>query len=142
MLKALISIIKFSDKKSEFELFLFAEVLIANRDILKESETFVLTLQKDIIKDANLKKRVIVKKILSLDDMINKPYERVTIELKQNFNLKEIQQLYSSKGETQINLIIKVEEKIASYLLKNNRKFNLNHLKALKAKDYVEKISF
>ena len=74
--------------------------------------------------------------------MINKQYERVTIELKQNFNLKEIQQLFSSKGETQINLIIKVEEKIASYLLKNNRKFNLNHLKALKAKDYVEKISF
>ena len=41
------AILKFSDKKSEFELFLFAEILISNRDKLKESESFVLTLQKD-----------------------------------------------------------------------------------------------
>ena len=41
------AIIKFSDKKGEFELFLFAEILINNREKLKESESFVLTLQKD-----------------------------------------------------------------------------------------------
>ena len=41
------AIIKFSDKKGEFELFLFSEILINNRDKLKESESFVLTLQKE-----------------------------------------------------------------------------------------------
>ena len=44
-------IIKFSDQKGEFELFLFAEILVANREKLKESESFVLTLQKDISSD-------------------------------------------------------------------------------------------
>ena len=43
------AIIKFSDKQAEFELFLFAEILIQNREKLKESESFVLTLQKDKI---------------------------------------------------------------------------------------------
>ena len=43
------AIVKFSDKKGEFELFLFAEILVNNRDIIKESESFVLTLQKDKI---------------------------------------------------------------------------------------------
>ena len=43
------AIIKFSDQKEEFELFLFAEMLTNNRDKLKESESFVLTLQKDSI---------------------------------------------------------------------------------------------
>ena len=40
------AILKFSDNKSEFELFLFSELLINNRDKLKESNSFVLTLQR------------------------------------------------------------------------------------------------
>ena len=33
------AIAKFSDKSEEFELFLFSELLIKNRDILKEGES-------------------------------------------------------------------------------------------------------
>ena len=50
------AIVKFSDKQAEFELFLFAEILVNNRDKLKESESFVLSLQKDKIL-ATLKKK-------------------------------------------------------------------------------------
>ena len=135
------AIIKFSDKKNEFELFLFAEMLIANREKLKESESFILTLQKDKITGEITKKRIIVKKILSLDAAINKPYSKVTIELKNNFNLEEIKELLSTRGETEINLVIKNKNKQAYYSLQENRKFDLNHFKALKAKKYVEKIS-
>ena len=135
------AIVKFSDKKCEFELFFFAEVLVSNRDKLKESESFVLTLQKDRINSETLKKRINVKKILSLDDVINKPYAKVTIELNSNYNLDEIKELLSNKGETKVNLIIKSEKKQAFYSLQENRKFDLNHLKALKAKKYVEKIT-
>ena len=135
-------IIKFSDKKGEFELFLFAEILISNRDKLKESESFVLTLQKDKITGDALKKRINVRKILSLDEVINKPYSKVTIELKDNCNLEEIRELLSVNGETKIDLIIKDQNKKAYYSLQNNRKFDLKHLKTLKAKEYVEKITF
>jgi len=135
------AIIKFSDEKVEFELFLFAEILVANRDKLKESESFVLTLQKDKISGEDTKKRINVRKILSLNDVINKPYSKVTIELKDNYNLDEIKQLLSIKGETSINLVIKNKNKQAFYLLQDNRKFDFNHLKALKAKKYVEKIT-
>ena len=135
------AIIKFSDKKAEFELFLFAEILVANRDKLKESESFVLTLQKDKINGENTKKRINVKKILNLEEVINKPYSSVTIELKNDFNLSEIKQLLSNRGDTRINLVVKNKNKQATYLLQENRKFDLNHLKTLKAKKYVEKIT-
>ena len=135
------AIVKFSDKKAEFELFLFAEILIANREKLKESESFVLTLQKDKITGDETKKRINVRKILSLDDVINKPYSKVTIELNDNYNLNEIKQLLSIKGETTINLVIKDKNKQAFYSLQENRKFDFNHLKTLKAKKYVEKIT-
>ena len=51
------AIVKFSDKQAEFELFLFAEILVANREKLKESESFVLTLQKDKISGETEKKK-------------------------------------------------------------------------------------
>ena len=135
------AIIKFSDKKTEFELFLFAEILIANREKLKESESFILTLQKDKIPGETVKKRINLKKILSLEEVINKPYSKVTIELKDNFKLDEITKLLSKKGDTVINLVIKDKNKQAYFLLQENRKFDFNNLKTLKAKEYVEKIT-
>ena len=134
-------IIKFSDKHGEFELFLFAEILVSNRDRLKESESFILTLQKDNVIGDAIKKRINVRKILSLDEVINKPYSKVTIELKKNFNLDEISKILSINGNTEVNLIIKDQNKQAHYSLQNNRKFDLKHFKALKAKEYVEKIT-
>ncbi len=135
------AIIKFSDKKGEYELFLFAENLINNRSKLKESESFILTLQKDRNITGLEKKRVNVRKILSLEEVINKTYKNVIIELEENFNLSEIKEILSSSGDTKINLIVKNKNRKLSYLLEKNRKFDLKHLKALKAKEYVAKIT-
>ena len=73
--------------------------------------------------------------------MINKPYSEVTIQLKDNYKLDEIKNILSNFGETKINLIIKDKNKKANYILEKNRKFDLNHFKVLKAKNYVEKIT-
>ena len=134
------AIVKFTDKQAEFELFLFAEILIANRDKLKEAESFVLTLQKDKISGETEKKRINVRKILSLNDVINQPYSKVTIELKKDYDIDEIKELLSNKGETEIKLLIRDKNSQALFSLQENRKFDLHHLKALKAKKYVEKI--
>ena len=98
-------------------------------------------MQKDKISRETEKKRINVKKIVNLDDVINKPYSKVTIELKSDYNIDEIKKLLSIKGETEINLLIKDNNNQAIFSLQENRKFDLNHLKALKAKKYVEKIT-
>ena len=135
------AIVKFSDNGGEFELFLFAEILINNRDKIKESESFVLTLQKDkSILDA-AKRRINLRKIVSLDDVINKPYSKVTIELKENYNIEEIKKLLTNEGQTEINLIINNDNQRIHYNLQNARKFDFNQLKALKSKEYVKKIT-
>ena len=135
------AIIKFSDKKGEFELFLFSEILVKNREKLRESESFVLTLQKDKGTSENVKKRVNVKKIVSIEEMLNEPYSKVTIELADNFKINEIKEILSSDGKTAIKLVINNKNKKASYSLENTRKFDLEHLKALKSKNYVIKIT-
>ena len=123
------------------ELFLFSEILVNNRDKLKESESFILTLQKDKIINESTKKRINVRKILRLDEVINNLFSNVTIELSENFNINEIKEILSTKGETTVNLIIKNKNQIVNYSLQNNRKFDLKLFKALKAKNYVEKIT-
>ena len=135
------AIIKFSDNLGEFELFLFSEILVNNRDKIKESESFVLKLQKDKPINETSQKRINVRKILSLDDIINKPYSKVTIELEENCNIEEIRSLLASKGDTQIDLIINNKDKKIHYNLQNSRKFDFNQLKILKNKEYVKKIT-
>ena len=135
------AIIKFSDNIGEFELFLFAEILIQNRDKIKESESFVLTLQKDKSSNETSQRRVNVRKILSLDDIINKPFSKVTIELNENYDVDDLKDFFKNKGDTKINLIIHNKNKKIFYSLENSRKFDFNHLKAIKNKEYVKKIT-
>ncbi len=135
------AIVKFSDNKGEFELFLFAEILIQNRDKIREAESFILTLQKDKSISDISNRRVTVKKILSVTDLINKPYSKVTIELKENCDINDLKKLLNNKGQTIINLVIHKKNEKIYYNLQNARKFDFNHLKAIKSKEYVKKIT-
>ncbi len=135
------AIVKFSDNKGDFELFLFSEVLINNRDKIKESESFVLTLQKDRMAKDSSQRRINVRKIVSLDDIIEKPYQKVTIELSENYNITEIKKILGNEGQTEIDLIFNSENKKFHYNLKGFRKFDFNQLKDLKSKEYVKKIT-
>ena len=134
------AIVKFSDKKREFELFLFSEILTQNREKLKESESFVINLQKDKINSDEKKQRVNVKKILSLEEVINRPYSKIMIEINEKCKFNEIKHILSRNGETEVNIVINCNNKKVYYSLQNNKKINFKDIKALKAKDYVEKI--
>ena len=135
------AIVKFSDNKGEFELFLFSEILVQNRDKIKESESFVLTLHKDKISSEASQRRVNVRKILSIEDILNKPYPKVTIEVSENYDIDDLKKLLKNKGQTEVSLIIHNKNKKIYYNLQNSRKFDFNHLKAIKSKEYVKKIT-
>ena len=135
------AIVKFSDNKGEFELFLFSEILVQNRDKIKESESFVLTLHKDKTSSEASQRRVNVRKILSIEDILNKPYPKVTIEVSENYDIDDLKKLLKNKGQTEVSLIIHNKNKKIYYNLQNSRKFDFNHLKAKKSKEYVKKIT-
>ena len=75
-----------------------------------------------------------------VNEVIEKPYSKVTIELKEDFKLNDIKEILSDNGNTSINLIINKKNQKALYSLENTRKFDLNHFKILKDKEYVLKI--
>ncbi len=133
------AIAKFSDKFGEFELFLFSEILIKNRDILNEGESFIITLFKEIDKD---QKRINVKKIISLNDLINHSYSDVSIEIDDQTDLTDFEQLIKEKGKTNIKLIFNKDNKKYIFKLENPRKFDLKLFNTIKNKEYVKKITF
>ena len=136
------AIIKFSDNGSEFELFLFSELLVKNRDKLIESNSFVLTLHKDRPVGENSQRRINVRKILDLGDMVNKPYENVSIELDSSYDLNDLKTSLREEGETEINIIINEKNKKFEFKLEKPRKFNLAIFNDIKNRQYVKKISF
>ena len=136
------AIIKFTDLKSEFELFLFSELLIANRDKLKAANSFLITLQKDSSKDYSSARRINIKNIVPLNDFVNMPYKNVTIEVNGKTNMNELKNLLNTEGETKIQIKVNRNSKIYIFSLKNPRKFNLNTLSSLKNKEFIKKISF
>ncbi len=133
------AIAKFSDTFGEYELFIFSEILIANRDMLKEGESFVITLFKDVSGD---QKRVNVKKIVSLDNLINNDYKKVSIEIDEKLDLQELKKLLEKKGETEVQLIIRQKDTKFTVKLENPRKFDLKLLNEVKNREYVKKITF
>ncbi len=135
------AIVKLSDKQGEFELFLFSEILIENREKLKESESIILTVQKDRFNKSENQRRINVKKIIALEEMINRPYSKVTIELRDDFNIDEIKEIFKKEGQTKIEFIVQYNNKKFQYDLLKTRKFDFKHLKALKHKEYVKKIT-
>ena len=119
------AIIKFSDLKSEFELFLFSDLLILNRENLKAANSFILTLQKDNSNVDSLSGRVNIKSLT-----------------KNQSKLNELQNILKEDGDTKIEIKIKKTSKIYTFALKNLRKFNVGTFNHIKDKEYVEKIIF
>jgi DNA polymerase III subunit alpha len=136
------AIVKFSDNNSEFEIFLFSDLLTLNREKLKESSSFVLTLQKEKTNIANTQRRINIRKLVDLSDLVNKTYESVSIELSDKTMLKELNELLSKSGETKINVVLKDNSKNYKFELEQARKFDFNLFSLIKNKEYVKKISF
>ena len=133
------AIAKFSDNFGEYELFIFSEILIKNRETLKEGESFVITLYKDVSGD---QKRVNIRKITLLDKLINESYKKVSIEIDEKLDLEELKNLLKEKGETEVQLIVRQKDTKFTIKLENPRKFDLKLFNEVKNREYVKKITF
>ena len=135
------AIAKFSDTISTFEIFIFSELLEKNRGILKEGDSFLITVLKDKKNQENRFKRISVIKIVSLKEISKKDYELATIEIEKKENLDELSKCLNISGNTKIKVVIIDEKNKFLFELKNKRKLNSGLVKDLRKHDFVRKIS-
>ena len=135
------AIIKFSDLSKVYELFLFSEILENNRANLIEGKSFLLTVIKDKENQENRFRRVNVRKIVSLDKIINQNYTNVEIEITNADDLIKLYEAIKEKGNSKIKISIKNNNKNYLFELKDKRKFDYETLKNLNKEQYIKKIN-
>ena len=134
------AIVKFSDLSSVFELFIFSEVLELNRDILIEGNSLLITLKKNISEDENRFKRINVRKIVSLKDLLNKPIPEIEFEMINHNKIEDISKVLNKKGNTEVRLKVKENEHNLIFQLKNKRFIERKSINLLKTQDILTNI--
>jgi DNA polymerase-3 subunit alpha len=98
------AVIKLTDLSSVFELFIFSDILELNREILKEGNSFILTLIKNTSSDENRFRRINVQKIASLTDIFNSPISQITFTINSNKQINQISKHLDKKGTTSVSI--------------------------------------
>ena len=129
------AILKLTDLTSVFELFIFSDILDINRQILKEGSSLILTLLKSLSDAENRFKRINVQKIISLKDLLNKPIQEVTFDLKSLKELNELSRFLNVNGDTVVKIKISDKNNHYNLQLKNNRNIDRKTINILRNRE-------
>ena len=129
------AVLKLSDLSSVFELFIFSDVLEANRDVLKEGGSLILTLTRTISQDEDKTKRINVRKIAPLKDLLNSSIKEITLNIKSKEQLNEIQKFLDEKGETIVHINFSNDNETHNFKLKNPRNIDRKSINILRNKE-------
>ena len=111
-----------------------------NRKNLIEGQSFLLTVIKDKENQENRFRRISVRKIVSLREIVKQGYSDVYIEINEPNNLKKLYEVIKEKGNSKIKISINDKNKNYLFELKDKRKFDYETLKYLNKELYIKKI--
>ncbi len=126
------AVLKLTDLSSVFELFIFSDVLELNREILKEGNSLILTLFKNISNDENRLTRINVQKIASLKDLFNSPINEVSFKINSEEQIEKISTILNDEGKTIVNINLITEDNTFKFRLKNTRKLDRKSLNLIR----------
>ena len=126
------AVLKLTDLSSVFELFIFSDVLDLNREILKEGNSLILTLIKNITDDENRFKRINVQKITSLKELFNSPINEVSFEAHSKDQVHAISKILKENGKTLVNISLVTDDNILKFKLHNSKKLDRKSLNLLR----------
>ncbi len=126
------AVLKLTDLSSVFELFIFSDVLELNREILKEGNSLILNLVKNITDDENRFKRINVHKISSLKELFNSPINEVSFEVCSKNQVKAISKILNKSGKTLVNINLVTKDNILHFKLKNLKNLDRKSLNLIR----------
>ena len=88
----------------------------------------------------NRYRRISVRKIVSFQDLTQKNYNEIYIEIDKSDDLKRLSNSIKEKGNSKIKISIYDTNKNYLFELKDKRKFDYETLKSLNKEHYIKKI--
>jgi len=125
------AIIKFNDLGGVFELFVFSDIFETNREYIKEGKSVIVTLLK-ISNDTDQRIKINVKKIIPLDDILNKPINNLKIKISDFKKIDMLSDILKTRGN--VSILIEIDENNEKYTfkLKNKRFVDQNIINSIK----------
>ena len=135
------AVLKLTDLNSVFELFIFSDILELNRDLLKEGNSFILSVMKSISGEENRFKRINVQKISPLKDILNKPIQEIVFDIKSLKELNEISKFLTNNGDTLIKIKLTDKDSYLKFSLEKKRNIDRKTINLLRNKEISAIIS-
>ncbi len=135
------AVLKLTDLNSVFEIFIFSDLLELHREILKEGNSLILTLVKNISNDENRFKRINVQKIASLKDLFNSTINEVSFNVKTMEQIQKISKFLNQDGKTKVKFNISIKDQILNFQLKKPMNLDRKSLNLLRKQQIQAEIS-
>ncbi len=132
------AIIKFSDLSGVFELFVFSDVFETNREILIEGNSVMITLFKNYVDANKIQKKVNIRKIISMKEVIDKPLDKVMIKIKNIEDITKINNFSLEAGKTKVIIDVEVDKKRMSFQLNEKRKIDHKMLNLMRNEKNID----
>ena len=129
------AIVKFSDLSCIFELFIFSDLFELNRAIIQEGKSLMLTIYKNTQDKENRLKKINVRKITSLEEVVNKPIKEITLEIKNLNQIDYLKNFLKDEGTTKVRLNFRDKKNNYFFELNKNRKITRQNINELKNKE-------
>ena len=132
------AIIKFSDLSGVFELFVFSDTFESNRSILVEGNSVMITLVKNYIDESKMQKKINIKKIISMKEVIDRPLDELKIKIKNLEDIQKINKFNLEVGNTKVLIEVESDKTTLSFQLNDNRKIDFTTLNSLRNMENIE----
>ena len=134
------AIVKFSDLSGVFELFIFSDVFENNREILIEGNSVMITLVKNYVDESKIQKKINIRKIIAMKEVIDKPIDEVKIEIKNIDDITKINKFCIEPGKTKVIIDVKADKKKMSFQLSEKRKIDHKMLNLMRNEENIDVI--
>ncbi len=92
---------------------------------------------KNYVDESKTQKKINVKKIVSLNDVINKPIDDLILNISDNLDLKKISDLSKNDAKTKITFQINENNKTYTFILNDKRKVDNEIINQLKLRENI-----
>jgi len=131
------AIVKLSDLSGVFELFIFSDIFDLNRDKLIEGNSLMITLIKNYSDEAKSQRRINVKKIITLKEILNSTFDKIKFKINSLDELSKIKDLSKTDGKTQITFVITDKDTDYTFSLNDKRYIDNNLINKLKIRENI-----
>ncbi len=131
------AIVKLSDLSSIFELFIFSDIYELNRDKLIEGSSLMITLMKNYTDEAKIQRKINVKKIVTLKEMLNSNFDELKFKINNLEELTKIKNLSKKDGKTKITFQFFDKDNHYTFALNEKRYIDNNLINELKIRENI-----